>query len=69
MVAKPRKPRPKLPPIRILDAEESRAFIDARTRELLGMNVDEFERKLKAGEFENPDRSSIIHIAILLGLA
>lgn len=70
MVAKSKaKPRARLPPVRVLNEAESRAFIDARARERLGMSVDEFERKWQAAEFENPDQGDLIGIAILLGLA
>jgi len=62
-------PKPKLPPARILSAEESRAFIEAEAQRWMGMSADEFERKLRAGEIENPDRREVILVAIALGLA
>jgi len=62
-----RRREPKLPPVRVRNAAESRAFIEARER--LGIGGDELARKLREGAFENPDQRDRIGIALLLGLA
>lgn len=69
MVARSKSsPKPGLPPVRVLNAAESRAFIEAEAQRFMGMSADEFERKWQAGEIENPDRFEVLSVAILRGL-
>ncbi len=55
-----------LPRSHSLTAEESRALFDQRAKELLGMSGDEFRRKWEAGEIEDPDRSEVLQVWMLL---
>lgn len=41
-----------LPPVKELTAEESRAFIESEAQRLLGIGIDEFIRRLDAGEYD-----------------
>jgi hypothetical protein len=49
-----------------LSREEGRALFEKRAQEWLGMSGEEFIRKLKAGEIEDPDRTDVISLAIML---
>jgi hypothetical protein len=40
------------PIVRDLTPEESRAFFDAKARELLGISGEEFVRRWRAGEYD-----------------
>ena len=52
-----------------LTREEGRALFDQRAREWLGMSGEEFIRKLEAGEIEDPDRTDVIALAIMIPFA
>lgn len=58
-----------LPPIRVLNREESRAFFDDKVRELLGISADQFVERWNAGEFaevlDNSHRSDIMYLTLL----
>jgi hypothetical protein len=54
-------PRP-----RYMTDDEARALFDQRARELLGMSGVEFKRKWDAGEIEDPDRSEVLQVWMLL---
>ena len=61
-----------LPPIKELTAEESRAFFDELTRELLGISGDEFVRRYDAGRYDDilddEDYVDLLYLSILGGL-
>jgi len=58
----------KTPHVRMLSPEEAREAFDAEARLYLSMSGDEFIAKWDAGEFEDPDRPDIMHVALLLPL-
>ena len=49
-----------------LTREEGRAMFDRNAREWLGMSGDEFIEKWEAGEIEDPDRTDVIMLAIMI---
>lgn len=55
-----------LPPIVELTLEESRALFDQQAREWMGMSGEEFARKLRNGEIEDPDRTPVIILSITM---
>ena len=57
-----------LPDIELLTRGEGRALFDARAREWLGMSGDEFIRAWEAGEIEDPDRSDVMVLVIMIPL-
>ncbi len=60
-----------LPPVVEMNVEESRAFFDQKSRELLGMSGGEFLRRWNAGEYvaiaDEPGNSDYIYLAMLGG--
>jgi hypothetical protein len=55
-----------LPLIVELTFEESRALFDQQAREWLGMSGEEFARRLRDGEIEDPDRTSVIILSMTM---
>jgi hypothetical protein len=55
-----------LPDIELLTRGEGRALFDARAREWLGMSGDEFIRAWEAGEIEDPDRSDVMVLVLMM---
>jgi hypothetical protein len=51
---------------RHLTGEDAKLLFDQRARELLGMSGAEFKRKWEAGEIENPDRTDVLQVWMLL---
>ena len=51
---------------RNLSDDEARELFDQRARELLGMSGEEFKRRWDAGEIEEPDRSEVLQVWMLL---
>ena len=49
-----------------LTVEEGWALLEDRAQHYLNMSAQEFVRKWDAREFENPDRSEILRVAMLL---
>ena len=60
---------PTVPEVQVLPPEESRAFFDRQTRELVGMSGAEFLRRLDAGEFDDildsSDHPDLMYLALL----
>lgn len=52
-----------------LSREEGRAMFDRNARDWLGMSGDEFIQKWEAGEIEDPDRTDVIMLALMIPLA
>ena len=52
-----------------LTREEGRALFEQRAQEWLGMSGEEFIRKLEAGEIEDPDRTPVIMLALMIPFA
>ena len=55
--------------IEIMTREEGLALIDRQARKFLGMSGEEFLRRYRAGEIEDPHRLDVARVAILLPLA
>lgn len=55
-----------LPPIEILTMEESRALYEQQAREWMCMSGEEFARKLRDGEIEDPDRTPVIILSMMM---
>jgi hypothetical protein len=49
-----------------LTEDEWYTMFDARAREWLGMSGEEFIRRLKAGEIEDPDRTPVVKLALMM---
>lgn len=49
-----------------LSREEGRAMFDRNAREWLGMSGDEFIQKWEDGEIEDPDRTDVVMLAIMI---
>ena len=46
-----------------------RKILDRQARKNLGMSGEEFIRKYRAGEIEDPDRTEVLSVAILIPMA
>jgi len=55
-----------LPPVEILTLEESRALFDQQAREWMGMSGEEFARRLRNGEIDDPDRTPVIVLSMMM---
>lgn len=55
--------------IRWISREEGLAILDRQARKCLGMSGEEFVRKYRAGEIEDPDRSEVMALSILIPFA
>lgn len=51
-----------------LTHEEALAVLDEQAREYLGMSGEEFLRRWKTGDFEDPDSFEVIHVGIMAPL-
>jgi hypothetical protein len=49
--------------------EEGIAILDRQARKYLGMSGEEFVRRYRAGEIEDPDRSDVVALSMLLPFA
>jgi len=52
--------------VKILTREEGRKLLDRQARRYLGITGDEFVRRWKKQEFEDPDRPEVMRVALLL---
>lgn len=61
-----------LPPIKVLNPEQSRTYFDELTRELLGISGDEFVRRYDAGRYDDilddGEHTHLLYLAMLGGL-
>ncbi len=44
-------------------------ILDRQARKYLGMSGEEFIRKYRAGEIEDPDRTEVLRVSILIPMA
>ena len=49
-----------------IDETEGRALVDAHARKYLNMSGEEFMARYAAGDIEDPDRSEVARVAILI---
>jgi hypothetical protein len=52
-----------------LSREEGRALFEQRAQEWLGMSGEEFIRRWESGGIDDPDRTDVIMLAIMIPLA
>jgi len=55
--------------IKFVSRQEGRAILDRQARKYLNMSGDEFVRDYRAGRIEDPDRSEVRRVAMLIPLA
>jgi hypothetical protein len=55
--------------IETMTREEGFRLLDRQARKFLGMSGEEFVRRFRAGEIEDPHRLEVARVAILLPLA
>jgi len=55
--------------IRYVTHLEGIEILDRQARKYLGMSGDEFVRRYRSGEIDDPDRSDVIRVAMLIPLA
>ena len=56
----------RLPDVYYISREEGIRRLDERAREYLGMSGEEFVRRYRAGEIEDPDRTDVIVLAMMI---
>ena len=57
------------PGVIFLTRRRGAQILDRQARKYLGMGGDEFVRRYRAGEIEEPDRSEVVRVAMLIPLA
>jgi hypothetical protein len=55
--------------VRVLSREEGKLLLDEQARRYLQMSGEEFIRRWDAGEFDGPERSEVVRLAMLLPFA
>lgn len=58
-----------LPEIEELTAEEGRTLLNGLTRDRLGISVEEFLRRLAAGEYDGTDDEEVLRLKMLAPFA
>lgn len=56
----------RLPAVKFVSRKEGKKLLDKQARHFLKMSGDEFLRKWKAKEFEDPDRPEVMQVAFLI---
>lgn len=54
--------------IEYVSRREAAQLLDRQARKYLGMSGDEFVRRYRAGDIDDPDRSDVIRVAMLIPL-
>ena len=68
-IRRPALPMPRRVGSKYVSRRQGRKILDRQARKYLGMSGEEFVRKYRAGEIEDPDRSDVIRVAMLIPLA
>jgi hypothetical protein len=55
--------------IKYVSRQQGAKILDRQARKYLGMSGDEFVRRYRAGEIEDPDRSAVVRLAMLIPLS
>lgn len=55
--------------INYISRQEGSRLLDRQARKYLGMSGDEFKRRYQAGTIEDPERSAVLRVSLLLPLA
>lgn len=55
--------------IQYLTDKQGTALLDRQARKYLNMSGEEFRRKFEAGTIDDPDRSEVIRVSMILPLA
>ena len=58
-----------LPEVHCVSREEGVQLLDELAREYLGMSGEEFVRRYRADEIEDPDRTDVIRVAMAIRFA
>lgn len=71
MVTTTRPVRPKVLDRRFkyVSRRTGRKILDRQARKYLGMSGEEFVRKYRAGEIEDPDRTEVLRVSLLIPFA
>jgi hypothetical protein len=79
MVTLPRRLLPNAPPaesttlrrerFNFVTSDEGKQLLDNQAQKYLGMSGEEFRRRYKAGEIEDPERSEVVRVSLLLPFA
>jgi hypothetical protein len=64
-----RQPRDPWAGFELVSKAEGVAMLDREAQSLLGMSGAEFIHKYRAGEIEDPDRSEVVRLSILIPFA
>jgi hypothetical protein len=54
--------------VKYVSRAEACRILDRQARKYLGMSGEEFVRRWRAGEIEEPDRSEVLRVAMLIPL-
>ena len=57
-----------VPDFKYISREEAIELLDEHARTLLGMSGEEFVRRYRAGQIEDPDRTDVIMTAMIIPL-
>lgn len=55
--------------IEYITREEGSRLLDQRAREYLGMSGEEFKRRYREGTIEDPERSEVLLVSLLIPLS
>ncbi len=66
---KPPKRTELIPGVDYITPEEGKEIFERQARKYMGMSGEEFIRRYRAGEIEDPDRSEVIIVSMLIPFA
>lgn len=67
----PKPPRPSTTQLRrdrfnFISPDEGEKLLDKQARKYLNMSGEEFRRRYRAGQIEDPERSEVVRVSLLL---
>jgi|GEM_PF-5505251 len=70
----PKTPRPRTTELRrdrfnFISPDEGKQLLDKQARKYLNMSGEEFRRQYRAGQIEDPERSEVVRVSLLLPFA
>lgn len=68
IAAQPKSPQDAVT-VQYVSRQEGAALLDRQARKYLGMSGDEFARRYRAGKIEEPERSTVRRVSLLIPLA
>jgi hypothetical protein len=66
---RPSRSPKRLPEVAYVDQSEGAAILDRQARKYFGISGTEFIRRYRAGEIDDPDRTDVLRVAMLIPLA